>query len=148
MSTNIIQQKIPVIQVKLYDTGIFIKDMASQATFGDWLKAKRLELKISGAELERRSGVSRQYISNLERNLKSDTTQEIVKPSVEYVDKLAKGLGITSDEARLAAGYAPQNATTLPEPLKISDFNGYDKSDLEKIKSYMEFLKAQKKNAD
>lgn len=80
------------------------------ATFGDWLRNKREELRISGADLERSSGVSRQYISNLERNVTSDLTGRLIQPSVEKVDALAKGLGIPVDEARLAAGYAPESS--------------------------------------
>lgn len=78
-------------------------------TFGDWLKKKREELRISGADLERSSGVSRQYISNLERNVTSDLTGKLIQPSVEKVDALAKGLGVSLNEARLAAGYAPES---------------------------------------
>lgn len=78
-------------------------------TFGDWLRKRREELRISGADLERSSGVSRQYISNLERNVKSELTGRLIQPSVEKVDALAKGLGVAVDEARLAAGYAPES---------------------------------------
>jgi transcriptional regulator with XRE-family HTH domain len=78
-------------------------------TFGNWLKEKRTERRISGTELEKLSGMSRQYISNLERNVLSDTTQRPIRPSEETVTKLAKALGVPVDEARLAAGYAPSN---------------------------------------
>jgi len=85
----------------------------AKQTFGDWLRAKRLEKGLSGPELERRSGVSRQYISNLERNLRSSFTNELIQPSVEKVDALAKGLGVSSTEARFAAGWAAD--TVSPE---------------------------------
>lgn len=39
---------------------------------------------MSGVELERKSNVSRQYISNLERNLRSEFTGQLVQPSVEH----------------------------------------------------------------
>lgn len=80
--------------------------LSSVMTFGNWLKNKRAELRVSGAELERLSGVSRQYISNLERELVYEKTQNLVKPSVEIVDRLARALGVNGAEARLAAGYA------------------------------------------
>lgn len=80
-------------------------------TFGEWLRKKRVEKHLSGVQLERLSGVSRQYISNLERNLTSDFTGKIVQPSVEKVDALAKGLGVSVAEARQAAGYASERKT-------------------------------------
>lgn len=91
-------------------------------SFGSWLKNKRTAIRLSGAELERLSGVSRQYISNLERELVYERTQNPVQPSVEIVDKLARALGADPDEARLAAGYAPQapeERHRLPEGVTV-----------------------------
>lgn len=89
--------------MKSYDNHILM------SVFGEWLKRKRDELRISGGDLERRSGVSRQYISNLERNVVSQTTGKPIQPSLEKVDALARALGVDIGEARLAAGYAPVN---------------------------------------
>jgi len=77
-------------------------------SFGKWLRDVRNKKRMSGAELERRSGVSRQYISNLERELKTERTQQPIQPSIEIVERLAKALRVDLDEARLAAGYAPR----------------------------------------
>ena len=91
-------------------------------TFGDWLRKKRTEKGLSGLALETLSGVSRQYISNLERNLRSAYTNELITPSVEKVDALARGLGVSISEARLAAGYAPKETQSFAEQVNDEEF--------------------------
>jgi transcriptional regulator with XRE-family HTH domain len=134
MSTTIIQENHPVIQEKIYDIVIM--------SFGAWLKAKRAEKRMSGVDLERRSGVSRQYISNLEREHKSDLTGKIVQPTVEKVDALAKGLGVSESEARIAAGYAPANENfhkQVPDFIYQIDWQKFSPTALNEIKSFIEF---------
>jgi transcriptional regulator with XRE-family HTH domain len=111
-------------------------------TFGEWLKAKRAELRFSGGDLERRSGVSRQYISNLERGTVQEKSRNPIQPSVEIVEKLAKALDADIDEARLAAGYAPRNG--IPAEIKAIGFDNLDHDDLREIADFIAFRKAQK----
>ncbi len=103
MSDTIIQQNAHLIQEVLYDFVIQMK-------FGDWLKQQRDNKRVSGPELEKRSGVSRQYISNLE-------TGHTERPSREYAIKIAKGLQIDVNETLEAAGYAPEKADQLTQKL-------------------------------
>lgn len=84
-----------------------MKSNGRTETFGDWLRRKRAEARLSGPDLALRSGVSKQYISNLEKNMRQPISNELVQPSREKVDALARGLGVSVAEARLAAGYAP-----------------------------------------
>ena len=77
-------------------------------TFGDVLREEMTARSVTAAELWRRSGVTKQQIGRIVNNDRSTFTGEVTKPSVETVDKLANGLGWNTDEARLAAGYAPK----------------------------------------
>ncbi|MER2060009.1 MAG: helix-turn-helix transcriptional regulator [Niallia sp.] len=67
-------------------------------TIGDLIKKKRLENNISARELSRRSGVSQPYLSQLETG-KNDN------PSLNAIDKLSKGLGVTLLELLIDSGY-------------------------------------------
>ncbi|HKX30191.1 MAG TPA: helix-turn-helix domain-containing protein [Blastocatellia bacterium] len=75
-------------------------------TFGQKLQGWRERADIQQAELARRVGVSRAYISNLERDF-SPSSKGRPQPSVELCDKIARALGAPVAEVRLAAGYAP-----------------------------------------
>ena len=59
------------------------KKRKEHETFGDWLRARRTELGLSQTELERRAKVSKQYISNLERNVRQPISGELIKPTAE-----------------------------------------------------------------
>ena len=56
---------------------------------GERIRARRLEIGISQAELARRAGVSTAYVSRLERSLK-------VHPSMDVARRLAAGLSAAS----------------------------------------------------
>lgn len=114
-------------------------------TFGEWLKTKRAELHLSGGDLERRSGVSRQYISNLERNAVQEKSRKPIQPSLEYVDRLAKALGADINEARNAAGYAALS-NGIPPEIKSIDFDGLDNNDLKEIADFIRWKKSQRSN--
>ena len=60
---------------------------ADQNSFGTRLKAYRSELSLSLDNLERKTGISKGYLSQLERGDKSN-------PGIDVVKKLAKGLGV------------------------------------------------------
>jgi len=76
-------------------------------TFGDWLLRRREDRGLSQSDLWRVTGISKQYINNLERNVRQPRTNKLTRPSEEKVDKFARALGVPISEARLAAGYAP-----------------------------------------
>lgn len=109
--------------------------------FGTWLKSTREAKRISGVELERKTGISRQYISNLERGVKTDKKGSPIRPSREKVIALAKALNADENEALKLAGYASD-----ADGLVIVGFGDeLDPDDVAKIKSYIAFLKSQKK---
>jgi transcriptional regulator with XRE-family HTH domain len=86
-----------------------------QSAFGQWLRANRVDRRFTVEGLARKAGISKQYLSVLERAPKHPLTGKAVQPSVEIVDRIAKALNIPIDEARIAAGYAPLNPATKPE---------------------------------
>lgn len=121
------QKNAPIGRIAMYAIGVQMANTPKNRSFGDWLRDKRAEKHISGPELERRSGVSRQFVSDLERNTASPKTGRLVKPTVEKVDALARGLGVSISEARLAAGYAPPDRPPDTElTLDMIMPSGYD----------------------
>lgn len=76
-------------------------------TFGQWLREKINQRNLTNAEVARRAGVSSTYIGNLVRDYSQNTKSGKARPSVEVVDQIAKALNVSTYEARLAAGYAP-----------------------------------------
>lgn len=73
--------------------------------FGISVRRWRKELGYNQEELGKMAGVSKQYISNLERAEPSSYTGEPTQPSVEVVDSLAKALKRPIQEMRDLAGY-------------------------------------------
>ncbi|MGI8542059.1 MAG: helix-turn-helix domain-containing protein [Aridibacter sp.] len=87
----------------------------NENTFGKWLNEHRTNARLSQQALGDKTGMSKQYISVLERGEPHALTNKPVTPAVDIVDALAKALDRPIDEARLAAGYAGINSQT-PEP--------------------------------
>lgn len=83
-------------------------------TFGEFISRYRRERGLSQAELARRIDKSKAYVNQLERDLSTSSKSGKPKPTVEVVESIARILHIPTDEARLAAGYAPIKAR--PEP--------------------------------
>lgn len=98
--------------------------------FGKWLAAKREEARLTQAQLAERSGISPNYVSALEREEPNALDGSPRRPRIEKVDRMAKALGVSLDEARLAAGYAPlRNETdyiTVRNQMRIILLDGED----------------------
>jgi len=60
------------------------------------IKERRKELGLSTRELAVRSGISQGYISQLEKGIDIRTGKSI-RPTVDIINKLAKGLNVTID---------------------------------------------------
>lgn len=89
--------------------------MEQSKRFGDWLRAERKEKRLTIDGLAKKVGVSKQYISALERAQNHALTGKPITPKVEIVDRIAKSLDVSLDDARLAAGYAPKNIQEKPQ---------------------------------
>lgn len=118
-------------------------------TFGQKMQRWRESAHISQAELSRRTGYSRAYISNLERDFSPTAQGGKPQPSVETCDKIARALGVPIAEARLAAGYAApeevkaekKKTITAEEALKNAFFfhaKGLSQKDIETIRPFLE----------
>ncbi len=75
-------------------------------TFGDWLKRQRKKRGLSQSDLWRETGISKQYISGLEKNARQLRSGKLIRPGEDKVDKFAHTLGVPVAEARRVAGYA------------------------------------------
>lgn len=75
--------------------------------FAGWLFDKRRAADLTQEELAEASGCTKGYVSQLERATDNTRTGKPARPSEDLVTKMAKALGVTLDDALLAAGYAP-----------------------------------------
>lgn len=89
--------------------------MASEEyqTFGQWLTAQIERSGMSQTEIAAKSRVSKNYISTLAGD-RLNTRGELVQPRMDKVERIAKALGVSLVEAKIAAGYhaasrAPRN---------------------------------------
>jgi transcriptional regulator with XRE-family HTH domain len=82
--------------------------------FGAWLRQKREELRLSVTELALRAGLSKQYVSLLERGEKHLLTNKPTQPALDKVERLARVLEVDPAEAREIAGYSAQNVRDKP----------------------------------
>lgn len=76
-------------------------------SFGKWLKEARRCRGLTQAALASACDVSDTYISRLENEHDRTKRGDPVRPALEIVDGLAGALGVSIEEARLVAGYAP-----------------------------------------
>ena len=77
--------------------------------FGKWLKRTRAAANITGEKLAELIGASQGNVSMYERGDRN--------PKPERVKEIAKALGADTDEALLAAGYAPEHIPELTREL-------------------------------
>lgn len=74
--------------------------------FGEWLRAKRIDLGLKQADVARRAGVSVSYVSTLERSQPHSTTGARLTPERSKLTALAKAVQGDIDEALHLCGYA------------------------------------------
>jgi transcriptional regulator with XRE-family HTH domain len=84
-------------------------------SFGKWLVEKRQAAGFTQAQLAERVGISPNYISALERDAPNAKDGLPRRLRLGKVDKLAKVLRVSEDEARIAAGYAPTQLIGPPQ---------------------------------
>lgn len=87
------------------------------AIFGNAIREKRKEQRLTVEAAAKKIGISKQYLSVLERAVPSLYTGKSIVPKLETVDLIAGALNWNLDEARLAAGYAPKTITRRPETI-------------------------------
>ena len=82
-------------------------DHASSVPFGEWLRRTRLKSGMSQEILAHNIGVTGAYISLLEGEKCLTKQGSPIRPSLHLVDAMASTLGVSCEEARLVAGFAP-----------------------------------------
>lgn len=89
----------------------------------EWLKYWRKEFNLTQAEVGDVVGVSKQHISNLERQQQHATSGAESRPSIEVVDKLARLFNRPIREARILADYEKDaHIDTIEEALDSALF--------------------------
>jgi transcriptional regulator with XRE-family HTH domain len=92
-------------------------------SFGKWLLETRKKAGLTQEQLAERSGLSPSYISALERQEPNTRAGEPRMPRPESVNRIARALNASSDEARAAAGYAPLIIPPFPKkPKNLAEF--------------------------
>jgi transcriptional regulator with XRE-family HTH domain len=80
--------------------------ISPSVTFGQWLDAQLIRLRMDRAELADSAKLGRSTITVL---INGKPTGEVIQPSIETVDKIAHALGVPRTIARMAAGYQDPN---------------------------------------
>jgi|GEM_PF-5836412 len=119
-------------------------------TFGAWLEQKRLSVGLNQTELAERTDVSKTTISLYE-------SDKIAQPRFSQLDKIAKVIGVSSDEIRKA--WASRNAGVTNEDfdeidlssvrvaMKKGDFTEDDKAEfLDDVRHSLERLRRRKQS--
>lgn len=129
--------------------------MGNAEQFGTWVRDKRKELRLTVEAAAKQIGISKQYLSVIERAAPSPYTGKPITPKIETIDAIAAALELDRDEARLAAGYAPQ-ATGPPEnieqflaaleklgvPIEVQAMGGLESLHPEQYRAILEHLAA------
>lgn len=91
-------------------------------TYGQWLKETRLRRGLKQEEVAKLAGVSKQYISTLEREAPHGTTGAPPKPKLETVKALATALKVPESESLRRAGYYPPEVEIDPRQAQLLSY--------------------------
>ncbi len=100
-------------------------------TLGELISAYRKKNKMSMEEFANKSGMSKGYVSMLEKNI-NPSNQKPITPSISMIQKAAKGMDSTFDVI----------FSQLNPDIKVTLDDGADKSDYSNIKNVIPLPKA------
>lgn len=124
-------------------------------TFGEWLRQRRVFLKLTQDQLAERAGVSKPYISRLERGSKHTESNAAPAPRPDTIRGLARALQLSEKEVWNALGSLPYNTNrSTNTPLEQSspredlaalfyEYGELDPEDLEELSGLVTYLRAQ-----
>ena len=99
---------LTTISIQILQLGAFMRAFFSDlAEFGDLVRRRRNEERLSQSDLAKAVGISRVYLSQIERGVAANLSNAIAKRLIEY-------LGIVP----VAEGNRKRSSTTLPEGLR------------------------------
>ena len=99
---------------------------------------------VSLREVERQTGVSNEYISQLERGIAT-------KPTPDVLQKLAKFYGVTYESLLIAAGYLKEKPSrdrrrVVPREVEaIAESAQFSGDEWEQVREFMTFLAAKRR---
>lgn len=108
--------------IELQNKMILVKNFFSCAmSYGEYLRQKRNEARLTQEQLAKRAGISANYVSALERDEPNARDGSPRRPRIEKVERIAKALSVDPNEALDAAGYKgePKKPTTAKEALEL-----------------------------
>jgi transcriptional regulator with XRE-family HTH domain len=101
-----------------FDKGYNVR-MSNQ--FGTWLKDKREAAQLSQDALANRAGITKQYVSNLERGQRHSKTGARQKPAIDVVVKLCYELSVSTEEFVSHWLLDESEGSTLRQLARITD---------------------------
>lgn len=113
---------------------------SNQDQLGRAIKKLREDLGVSAAELARRSGLSRSYISYLESGRFKDV-------GLDKFARIAAALEVSADQMLIAAGYLPASRETVDVRLALRRQLGLTGKALEQAMEFLRFLTDQKRQS-
>lgn len=121
----------------------------SSMTLAEFVKERRGELRISQRELAKRSGLSPTYIANIELGVNPSTGKPI-SPTIDAMQALSKGLGVSYEELdRVARGlprYPTEHPGWTPRVKElVAETEAMTPEDQQKMIEYARFLLHQKR---
>lgn len=102
------------------------------ALIGEKIKQLRQEKKMSISELADQAGVAKSYLSSIERNLQSN-------PSIQFMEKISKVLGVSVNELLLSTGNNDMKKQLDEDWLKLVQEAMDSGVTKDQFKEYLEF---------
>jgi transcriptional regulator with XRE-family HTH domain len=106
-------------------------------SLGAFLKKTRKQRSLTLRAVQKETGISNAYLSQLENN-------KIANPSPNILNQLAKLYETSYDNLMSLAGY-PALEDTRPSFRVQSDFNELTTEEKESVREYIQFLKSRRK---
>lgn len=111
-------------------------------SLGTDLRTAREARKLSIREVEKKSGISNSYLSQLEND-------RVKEPSPNILYKLSKVYGIPYIDLMKKAGYIiPKDSKKRVDGVALSVIEGLDEDEIEKVKSYIRFIRMEKRSQE
>lgn len=115
--------------------------MSSELTLGQFLRAEREVKRLSLRDVERHTGISNAYLSQLESG-------RIKEPSPNVLYKLAELYGVSYDEAMALAGYPSQEPGRSRRPVgALGRLGTVTPDEADQLAEYLAFLRQRKRRS-
>lgn len=125
-------------------------NVREMSKFGDWLLQVRKRGNLSQEKVAERAGLSKNYISIIERDKRHPVSGSLPLPSRETVISLAHAVNQPEHIALQMAGYAHEEieASQSDEHTLLTYFRELDEKERRAIMAVAESFKKYKENAD